>query len=372
MTDLFDQDHLPPPGPPRIVRTRPRPGLLLVALVLVTVLGAGLLVGGGYVVTKVFGGGGTADYSGSGGAAVTVEVRHGDSAAAIGTSLATADVVKSARAFTDAAADDDRSATIQPGFYRLRKQMKARTALVLLLDPTSKIKSKVVIPEGFSLAKTLERIAAQTEIPLAELQAAAANPALLGLPPYAGTRVEGFLFPATYELGPGTTAVEALTQMTRRFAQAAVDVDLVARAAAARRTPYQIVVIASLLEREGKTAEEFGKISRVIANRLASGTALGLESTLRYALGADTDQARLLQSQIDKAKQSPYDTYVRKGLPPGPIGNPGQAALEAALDPTPGDWTYFVTLPKDNRTYFTTSAAEFNQLVARCQAEGGC
>jgi UPF0755 protein len=367
MTDLYDQDT----PAPTAERRGPRPGLLLLALVLVTVIGAVLVVGGGYLVTRAFGGSGTADYVGNGTGLVTVQVSEGDSASAIGRTLSSAGVVKSAKAFTNAAGDDSRSSGIQPGFYRLRRQMKGTSALALLLEPASKVRSRVIIPEGLPLVQTLSRIAEQSEIPLADLQAAARQPAAIGVPAAAQGRVEGFLFPATYEFGPDATAVQALSAMTRRFGDAAQDVGLDLGAKAISRTPLQVVIIASLLEREGKTVEEFGKISRVISNRLARRMPLGLESTLRYALGG-ADQTRLVQSQIDRARQSPYDTYRRVGLPPGPIGNPGEAALKAALAPTPGDWLYFVTLPKEDRSVFTNSEREFNQLVARCRAQGGC
>lgn len=369
-----------PPDPHRPRRHAPtprrrRPGaLLLTLLTLVVVLGA-VVVGGAVVVNRVFGGGAAApDYAGAGdGTVARIQVRDGDTAAAIAGTLVRADVVKSAAAFAGAAAGDPRSLGIQPGFYELQHQMSAASALERLLDPMSRVRSRVTIPEGTPLQRTLDLIASETEVPRADLTEAVANPTVLGLPAYAKNQVEGYLFPATYDIPPGTSAVEALRMMTQRFAVAAESVQLEAKAKALGRTPGEIVIVASLIEREAAEAADRPQVAQVVYNRLRRGIKLGFESTLRYALGNATDQ-RLRQSQIDsaQAQRSPYNTFVVQGLPPGPIANPGQAALEAALNPTGGDILYFVTLPANNKTEFVKTESEFNALVARCQAEGGC
>lgn len=353
-------------------RTRRRRRVLPVLLALLLVLG--IIVGGGFFfLSRLVGGAGSApDFAGSGdGTPARVQVHDGDTSGAIAATLVDAGVVKSRTAFSRAAAADPRSRGIQPGFYRLQHQMSAAAALAGLLDPASRLRGRVTIPEGSSLAGTLALLAAKTEVPRADLTAAVRAPQTLGLPPYAKGRVEGFLFPATYDIQPGTSARDALRLLTSRFIRAAGSSGLEQGSAALGMTPYQVVTVASLVEREAAAPADRPKVARVIYNRLKQGTALGLESTLRYALGNVTDQ-RLKQSQIDKAALSPYDTYSHTGLPPGPIANPGEAALEAALHPAVGDYTYFVTLPKDNKTVFTARESEFNALVAQCRSQGGC
>jgi UPF0755 protein len=122
------------------------------------------------------------------------------------------------------------------------------------------------------------------------------------------------------------------------------------------RTAYEIVIIASLVEAEARDAEDFGKVARVVYNRLDQGMALQFDSTVNYALNADKE----IVSNQDLGVDSPYNTYKNQGLPPGPIDSPGLAALQAAVNPTPGNWLYFVTTnPKTGETKFTDSYAQF-------------
>ena len=350
---------------------RARPGTVVAVLLGILAVLVVLVVVGVVAIGRLFGGGGTSDYAGGGnGTPVRVHVESGDSTTTIANALAAADVVKSAGAFTDAAADDPRSTGLQPGYYQLQGEMSGKSALALMLDPKARLKSVVTIPEGSSLQRTLDLIGSKTEVPRADLTEAAANPATLGLDPIAKNHVEGFLFPATYDIEPGTDATAALQQLARRFTVAADDVQLEAGAKALGRTPYEVVVVASLIEREAANPADRPKVASVIYNRLEAGQMLGLESTERFALGNVAGE--LTQSQLDKAYASPYDTYRHVGLPPAPIDNPGQAALEAALHPTAGNLLYFVTLPKTHTTEFVETEAQFDELTARCRAQGGC
>ncbi len=376
--------HRPPARADRVATGRPagrrraRPGVLVLALLIVTVIGAGVLVGGGLLVRHLFGPTSSdtaADYAGPGTGAVVVQVHSGDGAGTIAASLEQAGVVRSPGAFTSAAAQDPRSRTIQPGYYRLHLKMQASLALGLLLSPQGIApRTRVTLPEGLTEAQTLARLAAGTRVPLASLQQAAADPSALGLPPYAGGHLEGFLRPGQYDVAPDATAAQALGQLTAAFTAAAPALDLQAKAAALGITPLQAVTVASLIEHEAAQSSDRPKVARVVYNRLEAGTPLGLESTVRYALGG-AGQTRLTASQLAAAAASPlraYDTYVHTGLPPGPIDSPGTAALQAALSPARGSWLYFVTLPKTNTTEFVDTAAQFAQLTAQCQAQGGC
>jgi UPF0755 protein len=326
-----------------------------------------VIVGVGALLGRI-GGTSNPDFSGNGTDPVVVQVPEGASSPQIGRVLQAAGVVKSAAAFQSAAQKDDaRARTLQPGFYRLRKQMSAKSAFNLLLDPSARAESKFTFPEGLSVRQALPIISKGTGIPLPALQAAVAKPEQLGLPSYA-KGAEGFLFPATYTVRPDASAVEVLRLMVARYEQEADRLNLVAGAQKNNVTPLQLVTLASIVEREVRN--DRGKAARVLYNRLDDPKdfpTLGLDSTVRYAL--NDFPGALTQSQLDV--DSPYNTRKHPGIPPGPIGNPGSEALEAALNPTPGNWTYFLSLPKENRTFYASTAAEFNQLRDKLAAQGG-
>lgn len=351
-------------APPRAARGRAG---IAVALAVLLLLGVGAVVGGKSLLSRF--GGPAPDYSGTGVGQVDVQVPKGATATDIAEVLHNADVVKSARAFRNVARSDSRALRIQPGWYRLRQRMKARAALDLLLDPKARLRSRVTIPEGTTLERTLQLIAKNvTDVPLASLREAAANPATLGLPDWAHGRLEGLLFPATYDIEPGTSAVEVLRMLVQEFLVRADRLGLEERAAALHLTPYQALVVGSLVEAETGAASDRGKVARVVYNRLKRGMLLQFDSTVKYAYGLrGVTKTRLLYRDLDIA--SPYNTYRHGGLPPGPIDSPGEAALDAALDPTPGGWLYFVVIDKQGHSAFATTAEEFARLKARYHKE---
>ena len=357
MSLLEDIAERPEPAP------RKRRGGLLALAALLTL--AVLLVFGAVAVGKRLTGG-SADYSGPGSGSVTVQIQRGDTASDIGARLVSAGVVRSVGAFRDAARAEPKSTSIQPGYYKLKLKMKASAALALLLDPASRLRGRVTIPEGMSLTAILARIARDTEVKLADLKAAATKPALLGLPAYAHGGLEGYLFPATYDVEPGTTATEVLRTMVTRFVRAAADVDLENRARALGRTPGEVVIVASLLEKEAKLGEDYPKVARVVYNRLGKEMPLQLDSTVNYVLKQRTGHLSTSQTRIE----SPYNTYLHTGLPPTPIDSPGQVALEAALNPAAGDWIYFITIDKSGKAAFTSSYDEFLRLKQEAQRNG--
>jgi UPF0755 protein len=285
-----------------------------------------------------------------------VQVQSGDTATAIAKTLAAHDVIRSSGAFVDLASNDARAAQIQPGFYALRQKMSAEGALTLILSPESRVSYRVTVPEGTSLKSLLPLLAKGTKVSAADLQAAVGKASDLGLPAYANGSVEGFLFPATYDVPPNATATGLLQMMTTRFAQTAQAVDLVAGAQNLGYTPLQVVTIASIIERESAAPADAAKVARVFYNRLAAGMPLGSEFTVRYS-GNDPS--------------SPYNTYTHTGFPPGPYDSPGEATLRAALHPAAGDWLFFVTLPQGG-TRFVHSESDFLTLEAQCKAQGGC
>jgi UPF0755 protein len=295
------------------------------------------------------------DYTGSGTEAVAVRIPPGASGSKIATILVDAGVVKTANAYLDAAADTPGSQGIQPGTYAMKKQMPAQAALQALLDPASRQLKRVTLPEGSRLANILARIAKDTGIPKADLDAAAKNTAALGLPE-GEKSVEGYLFPATYDVEPQTTAEELLREMVAKTQ------DTLAELGVPEKDHHRVLTVASLVQAEGRGPDDMGKISRVIATRLSKGIKLQFDSTVHYALGRFS---RVRTTNADLAVESRYNTYKYKGLPPGPIGSPGLDALKATLNPTPGPWIYFVaTDPSKGVTKFAETEEQFAVLKA--------
>jgi len=362
VTDLL-LDEPAEPSPHRAPRRIPK-GLAVLAVVVVLAV---LMAAGAYGVGRVKARFASApDYRGEGSGQVVAQVKQGETAADVARTLAALDVVKSAEAFRSTAAKDPASIGLQPGYFQLRLQMSSKAALALLLDPSSRLRGRVTIPEGSTVPQTLALIAKNTEVPGAELKAAAAQPATLGLPAYAKNRLEGFLFPATYDIDPGTTGREVLQLMVARFKEAAQAQQLEQRAKDLGLTPYDIVTTASLIERESRLVEEYPKVSRVVYNRLEKGIPLGIDASILFGLGRTS--GGLKKSEL--AKDTPYNTRLNTGLPPTPIASPGDAALQGALEPADADWLYYVLADKNGRQLFTADYQEFLRQKAKSIAEG--
>lgn len=338
-------------------RRRRRRGRFAALLALIVVAGIlGGLVWGGSTVYRAM----TAvpDYGGPGKGHITVVIQAAQTGTAIGRDLEELDVVKSTKAFVKAWENNSDAAGIQPGTYSMRKQMKASLAVERLLDPKAKVQWRITVREGLRAKKTLELLAKRTRIPLAKFQAAAKKPTSIGLPADAKGNIEGYLFPATYEFPPGSTATTILRALVERYVQEETNLGLAERAKELGMSTHELLTLASLLEAEGKT-KDFPKVSRVVYNRIKRGMPLQFDSTILYAL----NRADFNVTHKDLEVKSPYNTYKYKGLPPGPIDSPGAEALEAALNPEPGNWLYFVTTnPKTGETKFTDDPEEFNRF----------
>jgi uncharacterized YceG family protein len=307
-----------------------------------------------------------ADFSGEGRGAVTVEVRPGDSVAAIGGRLADAGVVSSPQAFVTAALADPRSTSLQPGFYQLRLTMSGAAALARMLDPASLAGSRVTLIEGSVQSAAIARLASASGIPVAEFTAALAKASTLGIPSYSGGRVEGFLHPARYDIPPKPTARALLKQVFSAYQATAKDLQLEARAKALKLTPYQVLIVASIIQAEVRLPSDMPKVARVIYNRIAAGKPLEFDTTIIYgikALGAV--EAKKFTSTV-----TPYNTYLKRGLPPGPIDSPGKQALSAALSPAAGNWLYFVVIDKTGKTAFADTYAQQQINEAKARAAG--
>jgi UPF0755 protein len=289
------------------------------------------------------------DYSGAGTApTVTVQVKNGDTATSLAPRLVALGVVASSRAFVMAAESSRSAVTLEAGFYKLKHHMQSSFAYAALLNPKNRVQDTLTFPEGLRLSQTLARLGAHSGIPLSDFQKVLASPAQLGLPSYAHSKPEGYLFPATYQIQPNDTALTILKAMVRRFDQEAAQVHLTTAAPGVHLTPTQVIVVASLVQAEGGRVQDYPKIARVVYNRLADGMRLQFDSTVFYGLGKYGTAATTAEINTP----SPYNTYLHAGLPPGPIDSPGNAAIQAALHPAAGNWLYFVSL-KNGGTEFS-------------------
>jgi UPF0755 protein len=350
----FGEDIPVKPYDPRSsrARRRRRPIAIVVSLLLLAGLVVGIVIGGQQLLTLIDPS--SRDYTGQGTGTQDIRVSDGDTLSDIARTLVDAGVIASAGPFVDAAEANADSVGIQPGVYALRKQMSGQAALDLLLDPAARQLSRVTLPEGLTVQRTLARLAEATGRPEAEFQAAASDLAALGLPAYATGGLEGFLFPATYDVEPDDAPADILRQMVTRSVQVLDQLQIPVE----RR--LEVVTKASLVQAEAGSVEDMGKVARVLENRLADGMALQLDTTVNYA----NSKGGITTTAQDRANPSPYNTYVHAGLPPGAISNPGEDALRAVLAPTPGDWRFFVVVdPDTGETRFGATAEEHQQNV---------
>jgi UPF0755 protein len=337
----------------RTHRSRRTLGCLAVALALA------VLLGGGYAAYS-FGLSAlkdrlqpAADYDGAGSGKVLVEVKEGDSSADIATTLASKNVVKSPEAFTDAARDDPKSVGIQVGFYEMRRQMSAKSALAVLLQPDNRMRNVVTVPEGLRADQIVDLLARRTDFSKAQFEKVLARPQQIGLPPYAKGNPEGYLFPATYEVAPDATPRSILRSMVSRYESAVADLDIAAKSKDLRYSAHDVMTVASMVQAEGRLSKDFPKIARVLYNRLEQGKPLQLDSSIVYIFKT---KGKLTTSDAQRATDSPYNTYRNTGLPPTPIAAPGEEAIKAALNPATGSWVYFVTTdPSTGETKFATT-----------------
>ena len=273
----------------------------------------------------------------------------------------------SAEAFVDVAARDAASTGIQPGTYAMPQRIPAEEALAILVDPSNRITDGVLIREGLRVEQVIDAFVEQGNLDRQQLERATNRPKRIGLPAAAEGDPEGFLFPATYEVEPGTTEIDALAAMTAKYAEVADELSLAEKAKSLSYTEREIVTIASIIQAEARLPEDFGKVARVIYNRLEDSEPLGMDSTVAFANGVYT----VFTTDEQRAIDSPYNTYTNAGLPPGPINSPGQQALEAALNPAEGDWKYFVTVDLETgETKYAETLEEHNRNVAEAQANG--
>jgi UPF0755 protein len=320
------------------------------------------------------------DYAGDGTKElVTVEVPKGALGYDIGQRLKKAGVVKSVDAFVAAQEQNPKGKTIQAGAYLLRKQMSAASAVEMMLDPKSQ--NNVLVRPGERNITVYKAIDEKLELSSgATRKVAEKQYKSLGLPSWANSDpdikdpLEGFLFPGTYPAAKGMKPETVLKEMVTQAAAKYNSYNLAAKAKALNlENPLQVVTVASLVQAEGKTDDDFRKMAEVVYNRLKptnteTNQLLQFDSTFNYL--KNESNINISESEIN-SNQDPYNTYTRKGLPPGPIGNPGDGALKAALNPTHDGWIYFVATDGVNKTEFARTYAEFERLKDKFNEASG-
>ncbi|GAA2414433.1 endolytic transglycosylase MltG [Streptomyces coeruleofuscus] len=346
-------------------------------LVVVLVLGGGL-AGVSYFGYQFFQDrfGDAPDFAGDGnGQEVSVEIPEGALGYKIGQVLKDAGVVKSVDAFVAAQQGNPEGKSIQDGVYTLQKQMSADSAVELMLSPESR--DNLIIAEGKRNADIYRLIDKRLEVKDGTTAAVAKKDwKKLGLPDWAlghenvKDPLEGFLYPSSYGIAKGEKPEDVLKDMVTRATQTYEKLGVEKKARSlGLEDPWQLITVASLAQAEGTSHDDFRKMAEVVYNRMKPGNPqtngmLEFDSTYNYIKN---------QSKIDlslselRNYDNPYNTYFHKGLPPGPIDNPGEEALKGALNPTKDGWYYFISL--DGKTSeFTKTNAEHQKLVDKFNA----
>jgi uncharacterized YceG family protein len=306
-------------------------------------------------------------FKGDGEGLVRVAIPTGASVTQIGDILEENDVISSAFFFRTRVTLGGNRGDLKPGHYRLKQDMSYSAAIDALSEGPPKDIVTVTIPEGRSraeVAPTVEGAGLEGSYE----RASATAPRGFNLRRYkaAGAEsLEGFLFPATYELKRGASADELVAKQLEAFEEEFATVDL-RKAARKNLTPYDVLIIASMVEREASVPEDRPLIASVIYNRLKTGMPLGIDATIRYATGNWTEPLKVSELAID----SPYNTRTNTSLPPGPIGSPGIESIKAAANPAASDYLFFVVKPcGEGEHVFSETDAEFQEDVARYNAE---
>ncbi|GAA3946596.1 endolytic transglycosylase MltG [Microbacterium soli] len=350
------------PAPRRRKRRR---GCLIGLLVVLVVLG-GIAAGGAWVyhtykpqIDEVMGWGEPKDYeAGQATGEAFITIKQGDTGSPVSTALYEAGVTKTDRVFYEYLLKEHPSVTFYPGVYRLQKMMTAADALAALEDPANRMENTVRIPEGSTVESSLPLIADGVGIPLEELQSAVSDPSAYGVD---AERLDGWLFPAVYDFDPDVTAEDVIARMVDRTRES------LRSAGVADADAQRILTIASIIEREARTPD-FGKVSRVIQNRLDTGMKLQMDSTAQYGYG-ELHAGKASTSKEAQHDPNPWNTYYVTGLPETPIANAGDAAIDAAMHPVDGPWLYFVTIDfSTGQTQFSQTLAEHEQGIEKMRA----
>jgi UPF0755 protein len=348
---------------------------------------------------KIFGGSGSStDFAGEGAEDIVFQVHPGDSGSVIAQNLLDQGVIANASTFVSATSGNAKFAAIQPGFYKLRTEIPAATAVAKLTDPKFRV-GKLVIPEGRQLddieavstgavtegiftlisdASCVDLNGTRNCVSPKDLKAAAGEGSLssLNVPDWAikgasvmgnsHRRLEGLIAPGTWNVDPAASAKEILATLIAESGDHYVAGGLLETAKAMNISAYEVLIVASLVQKESKPVD-FAKVARVIYNRLSSDyDRLEFDSTVNYPLV----RQEVATTDADRKTETPWNTYAKAGLPATPICSPGDDALAAAERPEPGDWLYFVTVDQDGTTLFTSDYQEHLTNIEKAQSSG--
>lgn len=326
------------------------------------------------------------DFLGEGKEDIVIQVNPGDSGSVIAQNLVDSDVIADVGVFVSAASGNAALAAIQPGFYQLRTEIPAATAVQKLTDPSSRV-GRLVIPEGKQLddiavigsdtvskgiftliseASCVDLNGTRKCVAAKDLNAAAEEGPLssLNVPDWATEgagvmgqrhrRLEGLIAPGTWNIDPSAAPKQILSNLVAESSAHYVKGGLLEAATTLNMSAYEVLIVASLVQKEAQPVD-FAKVARVIYNRLASDyDRLEFDSTVNYPLA----RQEVATTDEDRATETPWNTYAMAGLPATPICSPGDEALAAAERPEPGDWLYFVTISTDGTTLFTADYQE--------------
>ena len=278
---------------------------------------------------------------------VSIDVASGETGSEIARELFDKEVTASSEIFFRLAVADTKAQLIAPGVHIIDTQICAEQALAQLLD-SKRIAGLIAVSEGAWISE-IKKLFTGAGYPQAEVKAAFIDAVV----PKPFSQLEGLLFPAQYSFAQGTKSDVALEEMIARGLSEVEKAGFLSNQS--QYSPQQLLTIASIIQAEGGDGD-FTKVSRVIYNRLKIGMPLQMDSTVHFVMES---RGNIFLSTKSTMIKSPYNTYRKYGLPPGPIGNPGRSAMKAALTPAPGNWLYFITVaPQDTR--FTSSLEEFN------------
>lgn len=340
----------------RMMRRRRTTIFAIVAVLVLGVGGFAAVSTAGGVMSELFGDSG--DYEGEGGETVVISVLPGSSATEVANQLVQEDVIKSSRPFLDEI--ERREVTIPAGDLALRKQMSAAAAVEAIVNPAAL--QTIAVPEGFLVAEIETRM---IESGMDEGAVVAAledrTPADYGLEVDAPS-LEGYLYPATYEIRPGMTPEEMVQEMVDRTKDEITDLGI------PLEDVNEVFTLASLVEIEAPGDEEVRRqVARVFLNRISDHSQtnglLQSDATVHYIFGSRPDASTTAE---ERASDDPYNTYKHPGLPPGPINSPSRGAVDAAQNPADGDWQYFVaTNPDTGETAFAETYSEHQRNVEK-------
>ncbi|WP_097871104.1 endolytic transglycosylase MltG [Streptomyces sp. rh34] len=322
--------------------------------------------------------GAPADYAGVGTGQVEVEIPEGSLGYDIANILRKKGVIKSSDAFVAAQNDNPKGKLLQAGVYLMKKEMSAASAIELMLDPKSQ--NAFVIPEGTRNVQVYAKIDERLELEKGTTAKIAKTKAeSLGLPDWADDDpdvkdpLEGFLFPAAYPVAKGSKPEDALKRMVTRANKEYADIDFEATAKKYNLDgPWEVLTVASLVQAEGLTHQDFRKMAEVVYNRLepdnnVTNRKIEFDSAFNYL----NNQSKIkISTKEIRNNPDPYNTYYHEGLPPGPIGNPGMDAIKASLNPTTNGYMFFISLD-GKKTDFTKTMEEHEKLNTKWKEQQG-